>query len=47
MLLRESPPPRECWRKLTGDRASNAMLFERIAPNLGFKTPLPRSLASG
>ncbi len=45
MLLRERNLPRECWRKLTGDRESTALPFERIASNLGFKTPLPRSLA--
>ena len=45
MLLHERHPSRECWRKFTGDRKSNALLFQRIASNLGFKTPLPRSLA--
>ncbi|MFY0527525.1 hypothetical protein ACN28I_31730 [Archangium gephyra] len=44
MLLRERHPPHECWRKLTEDRESNALLFE-VDYNLGFKTPLPRSLA--
>jgi hypothetical protein len=45
IALRERHPPNRCWEKLLEDREYNAMLFERIASRLSFRTPLPRSLA--